>query len=82
MATGSWSVIAAQNTMLTPMRPTRPFITFSKPPYPPRRTKAHPTRLWSTAPHGCEIRPPVRLAMPRPVAFVRAALTATVHSTR
>ena len=64
------------------MMPTSSFISFSKLVYPPSQTKAKPIRLCMTAPHDWEIAPPVRLAMPRPVALVSAALTATVQINR
>ncbi len=64
------------------MTATRPFISFSKPVYPPSNTNTKPIRLCRTAPQGCEIAPPVRLAMPSPVALVNAALTATVQIIR
>jgi hypothetical protein len=68
--------------MLNPMTPTNVFIIFSKPPYPPSSTKTNPKRLWNTPPHDCGILPCVRLEMPRPVALVKAAVTATVQITR
>ncbi len=79
---GSWNVSAAHTRMANPMTPTSVFINFSNPPYPPNSTKANPNTLCSTPPQDCGIRPPVRLLIPSPVALVRAAVTATVHSTR
>ena len=79
---GDVNVSAAHASTLKPMMPTSTLIALSKPANPPTSTNAAPMKLCATAPHDCGITPPVRLAIPRPVALVSAAVTANVQSTR